>query len=240
MKYKVFVKQAIPSDTKEVNLNAAKIAEFNYGGTIAVEDILHLKSNHMINGFEPAPVKVVEIEHDLDSDTIYLGVSTDVETYAQGEDSNGETFVVTVPSIGQLVDMKAEEENDGRPEVVMLLGSSRYYDEILQIEKLLTLKGKVVLKHSPFDRNEHDDLTKKDFNAITTSAKAKLNMADVIYLVRPQYVGESTRKILEYVDSIGKRVEDISREGRLIREIAIHGIEHERIERSREGRSRGR
>jgi len=240
MKYKVFIKQASPTITKEINLNATKVAEFEYGGTVAVEDVLHLRSSDMVNDFEPAPVKVVEIEHALGTNTIYLGVSTDVETYGEGEDETGEKFVVTVPSIGQLVDMKAEEENDGRPEVVMLLGSSRYYDEILQIEKLLTLKGKVVLKHSPFDRDEHDDLTKKDFNAITTSAKAKLNMADVIYLVRPQYVGESTREILEYVDSIGKRVEDISREGKLIREIAIHGIEHERVERSREGRSRGR
>lgn len=210
MRYICFVKQAKVTETKEVNLDETKIADFRSDAIVAIGDIVHLTEDDMVDGFEACPVKVMEIEHLPHTGITFLGVSASVSGQAQGEDTEGNPFVVTVPSIGELIDVKdyyKEAPDKTRPKVVTILGSSCLFDNMDQVEKDLTLMGIIALRHSPFTRQEHDLLSKEDFEKIDVTVKAKIRISDEVVVVSlGGKIGESTQKAIDYATLLGKKI----------------------------------
>lgn len=106
-----------------------------------------------------------------------------------------------------------------RPEIVVLCGSTRFYDEFQQANYDLTMQGKIVLsvgfyphakaQHGHGEGVGHDSAEKV---ALDELHKRKIDLADrVLVLNVGGYVGESTRSEIEYAERIGRPVDYLFR-----------------------------
>jgi len=102
-----------------------------------------------------------------------------------------------------------------RPEIVVLCGSTRFYDEFQQANYDLTMSGAIVLsvgfyphakaQHGHGEGVGHDSAEKI---ALDELHKRKIDLADrVLVLNVGGYVGESTRSEIEYAEKLGKPIE---------------------------------
>lgn len=101
-----------------------------------------------------------------------------------------------------------------RPEVVVLCGSTRFYDAFQQVNFALTMEGKIVLSVGfyPHARVEHGygegvghDSAEKV--ALDELHKRKIDLADrVLVLNVGGYIGTSTRSEIEYAERFGKPI----------------------------------
>lgn len=111
-----------------------------------------------------------------------------------------------------------EEENKEKKEmkVITLCGSSSFKYEFERIEAELTLKGNVVLSPRIYEASESDTLSripiKIPFSKILRELLekihlAKIDMSDAIFVINVNnYIGDSTRREIEYAKSTGKSV----------------------------------
>jgi hypothetical protein len=108
-----------------------------------------------------------------------------------------------------------------RPEIVVLCGSTRFYDEFQQANYDLTMRGAIVLsvgfyphakaEHGHGEGVGHDSAEKV---ALDELHKRKIDLADrvlVLNVATPEhpegYIGESTRGEIEYAKALGKPVD---------------------------------
>jgi hypothetical protein len=102
-----------------------------------------------------------------------------------------------------------------RPEIVVLCGSTRFYDEFQAANYDLTMLGKIVLsvgfyphaltKHGHGEGVGHDSSEKI---ALDELHKRKIDLADRVYVLNVNgYIGESTRSEIEYAERHGKPVD---------------------------------
>lgn len=99
------------------------------------------------------------------------------------------------------------EEPDALPEVVCLCGSTRFKAEISEANRDLTLAGAVVLAPGVF-AHSGDTITDEQKASLDHLHFRKIDMADRVVVVAPGgYVGESTRREMDYARSVGKPVE---------------------------------
>jgi hypothetical protein len=96
--------------------------------------------------------------------------------------------------------------------VVTLCGSTKFKDEINAENSRLTMEGNVVISLGLFG---HTDLPDYNWDTDVSDLKRlldgihfqKIDMADRVHIVNPGgYIGESTRRELEYAESTGKTV----------------------------------
>jgi hypothetical protein len=108
-----------------------------------------------------------------------------------------------------------------RPEIVVLCGSTRFYDAFQQANYDLTMAGAIVLSVGfyPHAKAEHGhgegvghDSTEKV--ALDELHKRKIDLADrvlVLNVATPEYpggyIGESTRSEIEYAEKLGRPVD---------------------------------
>jgi hypothetical protein len=102
-----------------------------------------------------------------------------------------------------------------RPGIVVLCGSSRFYDAFQQANYDLTMGGEIVLSigfypHSKAEHGHgegvgHDSAEKI---ALDELHKRKIDVADrVLVLNVDGYIGESTRSEIAYAEAAGKPIE---------------------------------
>ena len=92
-------------------------------------------------------------------------------------------------------------------EVVTICGSTRFKDEILQVQKELTLKGKVVLSCPFFSHTDGEvfDLWQREL--ISALHCQKIEMADTVYVVnKGGYIGAATMEEIRYAQSLRKTI----------------------------------
>ncbi len=91
-------------------------------------------------------------------------------------------------------------------EVVTLCGSTQFKDDFIEVQKALTLKGKIVISVGFF---EHEDvITDEQKLLLDDIHKRKIDMADTIYVINKDgYIGKSTMSEIEYAQSTGKAIE---------------------------------
>ena len=98
-----------------------------------------------------------------------------------------------------------------RPEIVCICGSTRFADEMRAATRELTFAGVIVVAPGVFGRTEDQDAG----TTITSAQKAalgalhlrKIDLADRVLVVNPDgYIGESTRREIEYAQATGKPV----------------------------------
>lgn len=103
----------------------------------------------------------------------------------------------------------------GRPEIVVLCGSTRFYDMFQAANYDLTMLGKIVLSvgfyphskaiHGHGEGVGHDSSEKV---ALDELHKRKIDLADRVYVLNVGgYIGESTRSEIAYAVAHGKPVD---------------------------------
>ncbi len=98
----------------------------------------------------------------------------------------------------------------GRPEIVVLCGSTRFKMVFESMNHYLTLAGKIVLGPGCFIRSApaYADVTPGQKVALDELHKRKIDLADrVLVLNVGGYYGESTRGEIEYAQRVGKPVD---------------------------------
>lgn len=86
----------------------------------------------------------------------------------------------------------------GRPEVVVICGSTRFRDEMAAANRELTLDGCVVLAPGVFGHSG-DTMTDEQKVALDALHFHKIDMADRVLVVSPGgYIGESTQREIDY------------------------------------------
>jgi len=99
-----------------------------------------------------------------------------------------------------------------RPTITVLCGSTRFKDEINQVNARLTLEGQLVISLGVFG---HTDMSDQDWTTdgsdlkrlLDDLHKRKIDLADEVYVVNSNgYIGDSTRSEIEYARKVGKPV----------------------------------
>lgn len=100
-----------------------------------------------------------------------------------------------------------------RPEIVVLCGSTRFYEEFQRVNYDLTMAGKIVLsvgfyphakaQHGHGEGVGHDSAEKE---ALDELHKRKIDLADRVYVINPDgYLGTSTRCEIRYAWSVAHK-----------------------------------
>lgn len=104
--------------------------------------------------------------------------------------------------------------------IVCICGSTRFRDEIAAARAKLTLMGEIVVgpevlvRSDPAYADLHDSEQKVMLDALHLR---KIDLATYVYVVNPGgYVGDSTRREIEYALSVGKPVQYLAAPNREI------------------------
>lgn len=90
--------------------------------------------------------------------------------------------------------------------IVVLCGSTRFRDEILDMNRQLTLDGKIVLMPGVF-QHQGDQITDAQKEALDRLHLQKIDLADEVVVICPGgYIGSSTNREVQYALSQGKTI----------------------------------
>ncbi|MFO7618921.1 MAG: hypothetical protein R6W91_04630 [Thermoplasmata archaeon] len=91
--------------------------------------------------------------------------------------------------------------------IITLCGSTKFKDEFLRAQKELTLEGHIVISVGCFGHSDDDPRIEACKEMLDAMHLKKIDMADAIYVVNVGgYIGESSRREIEYADSRGKTI----------------------------------
>ncbi|MEU3619848.1 hypothetical protein ABZ725_47320 [Streptomyces sp. NPDC006872] len=102
--------------------------------------------------------------------------------------------------------------SSSRPSIVVLCGSTRYWEELAEANVYETAAGRIVLAPGCNLRKAHPlwaDPARADRLKLMLDAlhRQKIDLADEVLIVNPGgYIGDSTRKEIEYARSLGKPI----------------------------------
>ena len=94
----------------------------------------------------------------------------------------------------------------GKYKVITLCGSTKFKDKFMEIQKILTLKGNIVISVGLFSHSGDDEVWSENIKEMLDDIhKVKIDMSDEIFVINVNgYIGESTRNEIEYAKSKGK------------------------------------
>ncbi|MCR4945243.1 MAG: hypothetical protein K5986_12610 [Clostridium sp.] len=104
----------------------------------------------------------------------------------------------------------------GQYNVITLCGSTRFKDEFMEVQKILTLEGNIVISVGLFGHsgdlevweNMDEGTLTKTKEMLDDMHKRKIDMADSIFVINVDgYIGDSTRSEIEYAKAHGKDVQ---------------------------------
>jgi hypothetical protein len=102
-----------------------------------------------------------------------------------------------------------------RPEIVVLCGSTRFYDAFRHANLEHTLAGRIVLSIGCDTKSDADLQAAGELGADLTAAKValdelhkrKVDLADWVFVLNVDgYIGDSTRSEIDYAEKLGKPV----------------------------------
>ena len=94
-----------------------------------------------------------------------------------------------------------------KPKIVTLCGSTKFKKHFREAEANLTLKGRIVLSLGFFEQSDHIEVTEEQVKLFEWLHFHKIDMSDEIFVINVNgYIGESTRKEIEYATQQGKKV----------------------------------
>lgn len=103
----------------------------------------------------------------------------------------------------------------GKYKVITLCGSTRFKNEFMEVQKMLSLKGNIVISVGLFGHSGDSEVWENmDEGTLTKTKemlddmhKRKIDMADEIFVINVGgYIGESTKSEIEYAKKTGKIV----------------------------------
>jgi hypothetical protein len=125
---------------------------------------------------------------------------------------------------GTVQDKQGRRWGGPRPEIVVLCGSTRFYELFQQENYRLTMEGFIVLSVGFFahaaDRahGQTVGITPEQKVALDDLHMRKIDLADRVFVIDPGgYIGDSTRSEIEYAEQLGRPIEYLS-----ARHAAVH------------------
>ncbi len=96
----------------------------------------------------------------------------------------------------------------GKYKVITLCGSTKFKDEFMRIQKILTLQGNIVISVGLFGHSGDDEVwTEGTKKMLDDMHKRKIDMADEIFVINVGgYIGESTKSEIEYAKRKNKEI----------------------------------
>ena len=93
--------------------------------------------------------------------------------------------------------------------VTTLCGSTRFKEEFMEIQKRLTLEGRIVISVGLFGHSGDNEVWSAGTKEMLDDMhKRKIDMADGIFVInKGGYIGSSTRSEIEYALQHGKKIE---------------------------------
>ena len=92
--------------------------------------------------------------------------------------------------------------------VVTLCGRTRFKEQYMEVQKLLTLKGCIVISVGLFGHSGDEEVWKPGTKEMLDDMHLrKIDMADEIFVINVGgYIGESTKREIAYAEEKGKKV----------------------------------
>lgn len=96
----------------------------------------------------------------------------------------------------------------GKYKVITLCGSTRFKDEFIATQKRLSLEGCIVISVGLFGHSGDEEVSRPGVKEMLDDMHLrKIDMADEVMVINPGgYIGQSTRREIEYAMSVGKPV----------------------------------
>jgi hypothetical protein len=96
----------------------------------------------------------------------------------------------------------------GKYKIITLCGSTRFREEFYEAQKQLTLQGNIVISVGLFGHSGDNEVwTDKTKEMLDDMHLRKIDLADEVFVINPGgYIGESTRREIEYASKTGKTV----------------------------------
>ena len=96
----------------------------------------------------------------------------------------------------------------GKYKVITLCGSTRFKDELLEVQKRLTLDGNIVISVGLFGHSGDEEVWFDGVKEMLDDMhKRKIDMADEIFVInKGGYIGSSTQSEIEYAKKTGKAI----------------------------------
>lgn len=91
--------------------------------------------------------------------------------------------------------------------IITICGSLRFKDEMIEIAEKMELQGNCMLCPIYPTNPNKDAYTKNEVLMLDKMHKEKIKLSDAILVVNVNnYIGESTKKEIEYAKSLGKEI----------------------------------
>jgi hypothetical protein len=92
--------------------------------------------------------------------------------------------------------------------IITLCGSTRFREEFYEAQKQLTLQGNIVISVGLFGHSGDNEVwADKTKEMLDDMHLRKIDLADEIFVINPGgYIGESTRREIEYAEKNNKIV----------------------------------
>lgn len=91
--------------------------------------------------------------------------------------------------------------------IITLCGSTKFKKQFEQTNAYLTLQGNIVISVAFFEHSEGIEITKEQADLLGTLHLRKIDLSDEIFVIDVDgYIGESTRKEIEYAEKKGKLI----------------------------------
>lgn len=91
--------------------------------------------------------------------------------------------------------------------IITLCGSYKFKSEMTKLAEELTLEDNCVLTPIALTRSSQDVYTAEEISTLKAMHKEKIRLSDAIFVVNVDgYIGNSTRREIEYAQALGKDV----------------------------------
>lgn len=91
--------------------------------------------------------------------------------------------------------------------VITLCGSTKFKDQFEQTNAYLTLQGNIVISVAFFEQSEGFKISKEQAELLGNLHFRKIDISDEIFVIDVDgYIGDSTRKEIEYAEKKGKSI----------------------------------
>jgi len=94
--------------------------------------------------------------------------------------------------------------------VITLCGSTKFKEEFIEAQRILTLQGNIVISLGFFEQTDRKYLkyiTEENITMLEELHKRKIDLSNGIFVINKNgYIGESTRKEILYAKKTGKSI----------------------------------
>jgi len=98
-------------------------------------------------------------------------------------------------------------------EKITLCGSTKFKKQFLEVQKRLSLEGKIVISVGLFGHADSEGLSVEQKTMLDEIHLRKIDMADRVYVIDVnEYIGESTQREIAYAESKGIPISYYSKE----------------------------